>query len=110
QYDAQQATGGTIACRCGTTFRAEAPGARDADVTRCASCGALLGGDAETCVYCRAVVVRQQAPAGPVCPQCYARNPEGARHCTSCGVAFQPQPVRDRTEPLSCPVCAPPVG
>jgi len=106
QYDADHATGGTIACRCGTTFPVQAPHAKDAAVTRCASCGALLGMDAQTCLYCGAVVIRQQAPAGPVCPQCYARNPVGARHCTSCGVAFQPQPIRDRAEPLPCPVCA----
>lgn len=105
QYDADHAPDGTIACRCGATFRAQAPPAKDAAVTRCASCGALLGVEAATCLYCGAVVVRVQAPAGPVCPQCYARNPEGARHCTSCGVAFQPQPIRDRAEPLPCPVC-----
>ena len=106
QYDADQAAAGTITCRCGTSCLAEAPKAKDAAVTRCASCGALLGAGAESCIYCGAVVVRQNAPAGPVCPQCYARNPAGARHCTSCGIAFQPQPIRDRAEPLPCPVCS----
>src|SRR5882762_4626464 len=105
QYDADQSAADSIVCRCGTTFTAKAPASRDVAVTRCGSCGALLSGAGTTCSYCRAEVVRTPTPAGPVCPECYARNPEGARHCTACGIAFLPQPIRSRPEPLSCPVC-----
>ena len=105
QYDAALTTADTIACRCGATFPVKAVVAKDAAVTRCSSCGALLTGDGTSCSYCGAAVVRQRAPLGPVCPQCYARNPEGARHCTACGIAFQPQPIRDRADALPCPVC-----
>ncbi len=105
QYDADQSAADSIVCRCGTTFTAKAPASRDVAVTRCGSCGALLSGAETTCSYCRAEVVRTPTPAGPVCPECYARNPEGARHCTACGIAFLPQPIRSRPEPLSCPVC-----
>lgn len=106
QYDAAALRGGTVACRCGTSFPAETHAARDLAVTRCASCGALLRGEEKVCSYCRAEIVRRPAPAGPVCPECFARNPERAQHCVACGVAFQPQPLRERAEPLPCPVCA----
>jgi len=78
----------------------------DAAVSRCAACGALVAEGAATCSYCNAAVVRDRTVGGPVCPECYARNPEGAKHCTACGIAFLPQPVRASEEPLECPVCA----
>jgi len=105
QYDAGQASGPSIHCRCGATFSAEPPRAKDAAVTRCAACGALVGENERVCSYCHAEVIRRPAPSGPVCPECYAQNPESARFCVSCGVSFLPQPVRATTQSLHCPVC-----
>ncbi len=105
QYDVSGLTAETVACRCGTTFPALSPAPRDSAVRRCASCGALLRGGERTCAYCQAEITRRPEPSGPVCPECYARNPEGARHCTACGLAFLPQPLRARAEALDCPVC-----
>ncbi len=106
QYDVSEHEASTLSCACGTAFSATPPPAKDAAVTRCAACGALVVDDATACSYCQATVVRRPEPTGPVCPECYARNPRRARHCTACGIAFLPQPVRLRAEPLSCPVCA----
>jgi Zn-finger nucleic acid-binding protein len=105
QYDVADLHESTVTCRCGTTFPAEVHAAIDAAVTRCAACGALVAETDTVCAYCRAEVTRQAAPAGPVCPECYARNPEQAHYCTACGVAFFAQPVRARGGPLDCPVC-----
>lgn len=105
QYDVTGLGSETLTCRCGTAVSAVPPPARDAAVGRCAACGALVGDADRVCAYCQAVIERTPAPAGPVCPDCYARNPVRARHCTSCGVAFAPQPVRAGTEALECPVC-----
>jgi Zn-finger nucleic acid-binding protein len=105
QYDVADVLGQTVTCPCGATFPAKAPAAVDAAVTRCAACGALVGEEERICSYCQATVTREPAPTGPVCPECYARNPERALHCTACGVAFLPQPVRKTGELLECPIC-----
>ncbi len=105
QFDVGDRAGETIECRCGTTIPSRPSAAVDAAVTRCAACGALVGEADKVCGYCQAAVVRQFAPAGPVCPQCYARNPEAARHCTACGLEFAPQPLREQGRQLECPVC-----
>jgi Zn-finger nucleic acid-binding protein/ribosomal protein L40E len=105
QYDVAGVHEETITCPCGTSLSAKPPGSVDAAVSRCAACGALLAENARSCSFCDAAIERDRTPAGPVCPECYARNPEQARHCTSCGVAFLPQPVRLRQDPLECPAC-----
>jgi Zn-finger nucleic acid-binding protein len=106
QYDVGDSGPATVACRCGETFRAEPPKPKDAAVLRCAACGALVGESERVCSYCQAEVTRGAEPTGPVCPECYARNPERAKYCIACGIAFVPQPVRERAGDLNCPVCA----
>jgi Zn-finger nucleic acid-binding protein len=106
QYDVEHLDAPTVTCRCGATFPATPPAARDVAVTRCSACGALVGETETSCSYCHAQVIRRPAPFGPVCPECYARNAENARYCASCGIAFLPQPVRTRVEALHCPVCS----
>lgn len=105
QYDVEAGGSSPVACRCGATVPATPPEARDAPVTRCSACGALVGETESVCSYCRAAVIRRPARYGPVCPECYARNPEAARFCAACGVAFLPQPARAGSGGLPCPVC-----
>lgn len=105
QYDVGDCLADAVACPCGAAISTASPVARDLAVTRCAACGALVGDEETTCSYCQAAVTRKPERAGPVCPECYARNPAGARHCTSCGIAFLPQPARTRTDTLECPSC-----
>ena len=105
QYDVGGWGEPAVTCRCGATFPAVPPPAIDSAVTRCAACGALVGEAETSCGYCHAEIARRPQRSGPVCPECYARNPEKAKFCTSCGVAFQPQPIRAREGSLRCPTC-----
>jgi Zn-finger nucleic acid-binding protein len=105
QYDLDGVVAGPAVCPCGATLPTSTPPPKDLAVTRCSACGALVGESESACAYCRAQVTRRPEPGGPVCPQCYARNPQAARHCVACGVEFLPQPARTRSETLECPVC-----
>ena len=105
QYDVAGWSEALVACRCGATFSAVPPPAIDTAVTRCAACGALVAEAETVCAYCHAEISRRPQRSGPVCPECYARNPESAKFCTSCGVAFKPQPIRAGQISLRCPAC-----
>jgi Zn-finger nucleic acid-binding protein/ribosomal protein L40E len=105
QYDVEGLPGATFRCACGQEVSSTPPTARDAEARRCAACGALVGDGERSCSYCRADVVREPERSGPVCPECYARNPERARHCTACGIPILPQPVRTSDVALACPAC-----
>jgi Zn-finger nucleic acid-binding protein len=99
-----------FACRCGAELENRAPEAHDAPVVRCGSCGAALAPRDESCSFCASAVVRRPGLAGPVCPECFARTPEGSRYCTACGVAFRPEPLVPPTRELPCPACSVPMA
>jgi Zn-finger nucleic acid-binding protein len=48
-----------------------------------------------------------RAPDGPslICPECYARNVDGCRFCTACGVSFAPSAIPTEHVELPCPCC-----
>lgn len=104
QFDTAGVRGESFLCHCGARVANVQPKAVDAPVKRCSACGANVEAGAEKCNYCASVLSGQVGRL--VCPECFARNPGSARFCTSCGVAFRPQPVVAAGEPVPCPVCA----
>ena len=107
QYDVTDRGEPRFACACGATVENRLPTAVDAEVRRCAACGAPVARQATACEWCRAAIVRDPLREGLICPECWARNGEAARYCAACGVAFRPRPV---PEPgpgpdLSCVDC-----
>lgn len=105
QYDVTDVLSDTFACRCGRTLENRALRAVDAEIHRCAACGAHVGESAPNCAYCGAAVVRDPGPLSLICPECYARNAEAARFCTACGVGFRPEPIPSAGPELTCPAC-----
>jgi Zn-finger nucleic acid-binding protein len=105
QYDVSDAVAPSFACRCGRSLETRALTPVDAEIHRCASCGAHVGEAARSCEYCGAAVIRDMAPRSLICPECYARNTESSRFCVACGVAFQPQPIPTSGRELPCPAC-----
>lgn len=106
QYDiSSMAPGSAFDCRCGASLEATPPAGLDAIVRRCSACGAVAQLDAERCEYCTADIVRAPDQGSLICPECMARNLDGARFCLACGIGFEPQlPVSDAPE-LRCPCC-----
>lgn len=109
QYDVTDRAEPRFPCTCGATVENRLPAAVDAEIRRCAACGAPLAGDGEACAYCHAEVVRDPLRLGLICPGCYARNGEAARFCAACGVPFRPQPIPEPEPALDCVDCGTPL-
>jgi len=105
QYDVSSAVAPSFACHCGHLLETRALTPVDAEIHRCAACGAHVGEKARSCDYCGAAVVRDPAPRSLICPECFARNTEASRFCVACGVAFQPQTIPCTGRELPCPAC-----
>jgi Zn-finger nucleic acid-binding protein len=110
QYDTAQIAAERFTCRCGATLENRPAEARDAPVVRCGSCGGALAPEHEACSWCGSPARRRASPGGPVCPECFARTPEGSRFCTACGVAFRPEPLAAPGRELPCPACSVPMA
>lgn len=109
QFDVTVVEAATFRCPCGAVIDCAPRAPVDAEVHRCGSCGALLAGEPSACAYCGAGVVRDPRRLRLLCPECYARNSESARYCTSCGVEFRPQAVPGSDDSHECPVCDEPM-
>ena len=103
QFDATGVAAASFLCHCGARVQNVRPAGLDAPVRRCSACGASVDGATGACTYCGAILAAGSGPL--VCPECYARNPGGAKFCTGCGVAFHPQPVVADGAAAPCPVC-----
>ena len=107
QYDVSDLAAETVACRCGAVLANRPLVAIDANIHRCAACGAAVGERAKSCEFCGASIVREGDPRklSLICPECCARNKNDARFCTACGVAFRPEPVQAEGFEVACPCC-----
>jgi Zn-finger nucleic acid-binding protein/ribosomal protein L40E len=105
QYDVSDVIAESISCRCGEALDTKPLAGVDAQVHRCGSCGAIVGAEAESCEFCGSAIVRDTRKLSLICPECYGRNAEDARFCTSCGVLFQPEAIAVDGFELPCPCC-----
>jgi len=105
QYDISERVGADFRCGCGATIENRAATGIDAKILRCGSCGAAVAEDAANCTYCGSPIARDLRDFNLICPECYARNAEGTRFCTACGVAFRPRRIPTADSDLACPAC-----
>jgi len=105
QYDVADISAESFPCRCGVTLENRPHEAVDAKISRCASCGALVSLDVESCGFCGSEIIRDTRDLSLICPECYARCAGDARFCTACGVGFRPEKIRLDGHELPCPAC-----
>jgi Zn-finger nucleic acid-binding protein len=105
QYDVSLVIVDRFDCRCGASLENEPPKPADAEIHRCGSCGAQVGGEAASCEYCGSEIVRDPGALSLICPECYSRNADTTRFCAGCGVAFQPEPLPVEGRECPCPDC-----
>jgi len=107
QYDVTNVIVDEFPCRCGSMVKNCEHEGIDIAVMRCSSCGAmLLDSKSNSCAYCRAAIVREDADRSLICPECYARNTHSSRFCVGCGVGFHPDPLQLQSEQYPCPACS----
>jgi Zn-finger nucleic acid-binding protein len=105
QYDVTEVAAKSFACRCGEELDARPPEGVEREVQRCGACGALLAEGTQRCDYCRSEVIRKLDGPSLICPECYARNLDGCRYCTACGIGFTPRAIPSEEIELPCPCC-----
>ncbi len=106
QFDLSRFHGAGFDCYCGARVSSQVPQYQEVPVERCSSCGASIAADAAECHFCRSAVVTDERRRSLICPDCCARNIDGARFCNHCGVPFRPQPIWDDGDRVPCPGCS----
>lgn len=78
---------------------------RDAEVVRCASCGAAREQGARSCAYCGSDFTLHEQDLETICPACFARISNTAKFCHHCGTAIAPEEVAADPTDRICPAC-----
>ena len=106
QYDAgNRAPGTAFSCVCGASVTVGTPKGHDAAVVRCSSCGASRQGGEAACAWCDSEFTIHEQDLHTICPQCFARISDRARHCHHCGVPISPQAIGASDPARTCPTC-----
>ena len=106
QYDVTHLEIGAL-IRCACDKVSAVPARRPLAVTAlaCTSCGGTVRPDDEACPYCEAALDQAALQSTTVCPKCYTRIPDDARHCNGCGIEIHPQALTPIPDGKACPRC-----
>jgi predicted RNA-binding Zn-ribbon protein involved in translation (DUF1610 family) len=97
--------GSRFRCRCGAVITVSATASRDAEVVRCASCGAPREAGARSCAYCGSDFTVHEQDLETICPSCLARISDSAKFCSHCGAAIAPEEIATDPTDRTCPSC-----
>ncbi len=106
QYDVTTLDPGqTVRCVCERVFAVLARGPATIGAGVCQNCRGPVAAEHTDCPYCGVALEERFRRTTTLCPKCFARMPEGARHCTGCGIEIVPQSLQPLPEG-NCPRCA----
>jgi Zn-finger nucleic acid-binding protein len=106
QYDVTHLdVGDLIRCSCDEVSAVPARGPLAVTGLACTQCGGTVRPDDEACPYCEAKLDQAALQSTTLCPKCFARIADDARHCSGCGITIHPQPLTPVPDGKSCPRC-----
>lgn len=106
QYDVgARPVGAQFHCSCGEILTVVAAEPHQAEVVRCAACGAPREGDRGACGYCGADFTLHERDLHTICPNCMARISDRARYCHHCGTLIAPVASAGFETARPCPAC-----
>ena len=106
QYDVTHlAPGKRVRCVCDHVLTVRVPNALTVGVHKCENCGGAVEPGHEACPYCGAALSPLDLARSTLCPRCFTRLEDDARHCKSCGVAIEPQALTPLPEGKGCSRC-----
>jgi len=94
-----------VRCACDEVFHVEVPKRLWTTALACTRCGGAVGRTDERCPWCGAGLSAADRARSTLCPKCFTRIADEARHCASCGVAIAPQALTPIPAGRACPRC-----
>jgi len=106
QYDVTHLEPGCkVRCVCDHVTTVKAPRQLSIAVQKCKNCGGAVEPGHEACPYCGSELSKLDQSKSTLCPECFTRLEDDARHCKACGVAIAPQALTPIPQGAFCPRC-----
>lgn len=106
QYDATGLPPGSLVrCVCDEVMTVGWPPKLTAAALTCTHCGGAIGVKDEVCPYCQARISEADRRRTTLCPRCFTRIEDVAKHCRSCGLEIAPQALTPLPLDRDCPRC-----
>ena len=106
QYDVTHLEfGDLIRCSCDTVSAVPAHTPLSVTALTCTNCGGIVKPDDKACPYCEAMLDKEAMKSTTLCPKCFTRIADDARHCSGCGIEIRPQALTPIPHDKVCPRC-----
>lgn len=106
QYDVTHLEPGSkVRCACDHVLSVSVPRQLSVSFQKCKNCGGAIEPGHQACTYCGAELSPLDLAKSTLCPQCFTRLEDDAKHCKSCGVTIEPQALIPIPEGAYCPRC-----
>jgi Zn-finger nucleic acid-binding protein len=106
QFDVTHlAAGERVRCACDETFVVGWRRPLDVGALCCSNCKGTVGPDDRACPFCDAKLADEDRSSSLLCPGCFRRLEDDARHCSGCGIEIRPQALVALPEGTACPRC-----
>ncbi len=106
QYDVSHLTPADLVhCVCDAMLVVGARSPLTVEALCCSNCGGVVKPEDEACPYCQAKLSEADRRASTLCPKCFTRVDDEAKHCNGCGIAIAPTALTPLPPERACPAC-----